>query len=77
VALVVLYGVVAVGLVSVEYIALVPGHSIPYLWNVFTASWLETNVGALAVSCVTLLAAGEEPCVDGPGCRVQVLGGRV
>lgn len=46
--------------VTAEYVSLVPGNSIPYLWNVFTASWLETRVVALAVSCVLLMLVGEE-----------------
>jgi hypothetical protein len=58
--LLVTYGLGAVYSGAVEYLALVPGNSIPYLWNVFTASWIETNPGQLVVSCLLLILVGEE-----------------
>ena len=59
------YGLGAVYGAAVEYLALVPGNSIPYLWNVFTASWIETNAAALAVSCVLLIIVGEGGAIEG------------
>lgn len=54
------YGLGVVYARAVDYLALVPGNSIPYLWNVFTASWIETNPAALAVSCLLLIIVGED-----------------
>ena len=54
------YGAGVVYAPTVEYLALVPGNSIPYLWNVFTASWIETSAVALAVNCILVIIAGGE-----------------
>jgi len=38
--------------------ALEPGKSLPYVWNAFTANWLETNLGALGASCIAVVVLG-------------------
>lgn len=42
----------------VAHVALVPGRTIPYLWNVFTASWLEVNPLGFIVSCAAAILTG-------------------
>ena len=44
---------------TIDYLALVPAKSLPYIWNAFTASWLETSFGGLAVSCLAVIVLGK------------------
>jgi membrane associated rhomboid family serine protease len=41
-----------------DTVALIPGKSIPYVWNIITAGYFETSVFGLAVSIASLLVVG-------------------
>lgn len=41
-----------------NYVALVPGKTLPYVWNVFTCSYFEQRVVSLVASCISLLVLG-------------------
>ena len=48
-----------------EYLALVPGKTLPYFWNVLTSSWLEKDTLLLLVHVVALVILGHhlEPVI--------------
>ncbi|KAH9556607.1 hypothetical protein CY35_07G038400 [Sphagnum magellanicum] len=43
---------------TVEYLALIPGRSIPFVWTVLTAGYLERSIFSLIVSIAALLIVG-------------------
>jgi len=58
-------GVLAVGCAAgyaspevANYVALVPGKTLPYVWNVFTCGYFEQRVVSLVVGCISLLVMG-------------------
>ena len=56
----------------VAHVALVPGRTIPYMWNVFTASWLEVNPLGLIVSCAAAVLAGASAFLPDPASRLSL-----
>ncbi|GIL64157.1 hypothetical protein Vafri_18115 [Volvox africanus] len=55
VLLVVLYFVAYVFPQTVDYIALIPGRTLPYVWNLFTAGFLTTNPIKLGLEVIAVL----------------------
>lgn len=44
---------------TVDFVALVPGKTIPFVWNLFTAGYLEQSIFGLVVSVLGLLFSGK------------------
>uniref|UniRef100_A0A0D6R731 Peptidase S54 rhomboid domain-containing protein n=1 Tax=Araucaria cunninghamii TaxID=56994 RepID=A0A0D6R731_ARACU len=44
---------------TVEYLALIPGKTIPFAWNLITAGYLEQSVFGLVLSVIALLFSGK------------------
>ncbi|KAI8463264.1 MAG: eukaryotic integral membrane protein-domain-containing protein [Monoraphidium minutum] len=54
-ALVALFGAVLIYPPSLQYLALIPGRTLPCVWNLLTAPFVTTNAGELLFSVASLL----------------------
>jgi hypothetical protein len=49
---------------TVEYLALIPGRSIPFVWTVLTAGYLERSIFSVSVSFLPSLVTGSSRCLS-------------